>query len=276
MHELSIIILQHNSPHEVTSCLRSLQETWLPEKTEIFVIDNGEQHANKKIPKEAYKNLAIKFFDTPNRGYPNGNNVGLHLADGKYIAIVNPDVTAENNTFKILLEYLKAHPNVGIVAPRLIYPNGITQDNYRKFPGPIDLIIKRTEFLGKLFPQRMRKYLMWDKDPAISEPIDWVTGAFEIIKRELFEKINLPDERYFLFMSDIAICRDAWEIGFEVHFVGDAVAHHGEKRLSSGGIRDIFKKKVLRIHIMDALKYYLAYFWKPLPSKSPSGKERSR
>ncbi len=278
MHELSIIILQHNSPNEVTNCLRSLQKSWLPEKTEIIIIDNGGQQANEKIPKDSYKpleekNINIRFLDIPNKGYPNGNNAGLKVADGKFIAVVNPDITTEHDTIKLLLNYLETHKKVGIVAPRLIYPSGQVQDNYRKFPRLIDLIIKRTPFLLKLFPQRMRRYLMWDKNPTLDEPVDWVTGAFEIVRREVFDTIGFHDEKYFLFMSDIAICRDAWAKGFEVHFVGSAKAHHGEKRLSSGGFRDIFKKKVLRIHIMDAIKYYFAYFLKPIPPESPSGKD---
>lgn len=270
MHTLSIIILQHNSPKETQHCLESLQKAWLPEKTEIIVIDNGGKNANEKISKEAYKHLKVKFFDIPNKGYPNGNNFGLKHADGEYIAFINPDIIVPHDTIKTLLRYFDKHPQVGIVAPRLVYPDGSVQDNYRVFPRFFDLIIKRTAVLRKLFLGRMRQYLMWDKEPTVNEPVDWVTGAFEIIKRECLEKVGNHDERYFLFMSDVAICRSAWDNGYEVHFVGEAQALHNDERLSSGGFMAFFKKKTLRIHVKDALKYYLTYFGKSLPAKSPS------
>jgi N-acetylglucosaminyl-diphospho-decaprenol L-rhamnosyltransferase len=270
MHTLSIIILQHNSPEATESCLRALQQAWLPEKTEIIVVNNGGNQANGKISKEAHQNLKVKFFDIPNKGYPNGNNFGIQHADGKFVAFINPDIITEKDTLKILLDYLEKHSEVGIVAPRLVYPDGTIQDNYRVFPRFLDLIIKRTPFLRKFFPQRMREYLMWDKEPAVNEAVDWVTGAFEVIRRETLEKVGFHDEKYFLFMSDIVLCRKAWEAGYEVHFVGNAQAFHSDERLSSGGFLAFFKKRVLRIHVNDAIKYYFGYLGKGLPAKSPS------
>ncbi len=276
MHTLSIIILQHNSAEATTACLQSLQHAWLPEKTEIIVIDNGGKKANEKIPATAYNVLHVRFFDIPNKGYPNGNNFGIRHADGQYVAFINPDIIVEKNALKVLLGYLEKNPVVGIVAPRLVYPDGSVQDNYRVFPQFFDLIIKRTGFLRKLFPQRMRQYLMWDKNPLINEAVDWVTGAFEIVSHDCLEKTGFHNEKYFLFMSDIEICRKAWEIGYEVHFVGEAHAFHNDERLSSGGFMAFFKKKVLRLHVKDAFQYFFSHFGKSLPRKSPSLAARKR
>ncbi len=273
MHDLSIIILHHNSPESVQACLESLQNAWLPAKTEIVVINNGEKKANIETTLRSHKKLKVCFFDIPNKGYPNGNNFGIRNTDGNYVAFINPDIVVEKNTLKILLNYLENHSNVGIVAPMLVYPDGSVQDNYRVFPRFFDLIIKRTGFLRRLFPQRMRRYLMWDKDPTVNEPVDWVTGAFVIVRRKCLGKVGFHNEKYFLFMSDTEICRKIWEIGYGVHFVGEAHAFHSDERLSSGGLLAFFKKKVLRIHLQDALKYYFNHLGKSLPPKSPSKKQ---
>jgi hypothetical protein len=268
---LSIIIVHHHTPRDVTNCLFSLQQGFLPPDTEIIVVNNGGHQSNKQIDPTACQNLPIKFLDIPNHGFPQANNFALSKTQAKYYAFINPDIVVEPDTIKKLLDYLRTNTQVGIVAPQLRYPDCAIQDNYRVFPNFMDLVIKRTPLLRKKFQNRMRQYLMWDKDPHKNEAVDWVTGAFTMMTHHCLQKIGKKhDDRFFLFMSDVVICRNAWEKGWEVHFVGETRALHNDKRLSSGGILDIFRKKTLRIHIEDAAKYYLRYFGKPLPSNCPS------
>lgn len=267
--------MQHNTPKEVTENFQALKQANLPEKTHFIVVNNGGHNANEKIQKESYEGLDVEFVDIPNKGFPQGNNVGILKTDAKYIAMVNPDIEVNNNTISTLIDYLKDNPKVGIVAPRLIYPNGQTQDNFRVFPRGVDLLIKRIGFLRKLFLGRMRRYLMWDKDPSENEAVDWVTGAFQVVTRKCWEEVGPNSEDYFLFMSDLELCRKAWEKGFEVHYVGKATAGHNESRLSGGGIMDIFKKKTMRIHIKDALIYFKKFFGKKIPKNSPSARNKA-
>lgn len=267
--ELSIVILHHGDPKAVTKNLQALRHAWLPEQTEVLVINNGYRGANAEIPMDPNLNFDLRYFEIENKGYPQGNNYGFEQASGDFLCILNPDVEVEKYTFKALIDSMKDRPQVGICAPRLVYPDGNVQDNYRVFPRAVDLVIKRT-FLRRIFKRRMRKYLMWDKDPYISEPVDWVTGAFQLFSRKSWEALGPNDERYFLFMSDVDICRKAWEKGWEVHFVGEAQALHHDERLSAGGVADFFKKKVMRIHVWDAIKYYLKFRKKELPKNAPS------
>ncbi len=269
--ELSIVILHHGGPLEVTHNLAALAEAVLPLQTEVLVINNGFSGANARIKVPAHHRYELRFFEIENKGYPNGNNFGLHLAKGQFLCILNPDIVVGRETFKVLLNYLKEHPKVGLVGPRLRYPDGTVQDNYRTFPRIFDLIAKRT-FLRRFFPRRMRRYLMWDKNPACSEPVDWLTGAFQIFIRRAWEKVGPNEERYFLFMSDVEICRLMWLKDFEVHFVGATEALHNDGRLSAGGVLDLFRKKTLRIHVKDAVKYYWKWFFRRLPKKAPSGR----
>lgn len=264
--DLSIVILHHGSPKEVTANLQALKSAWLPKKTEVFVINNGYKGANAKIPFDKNLSFDLHYFEIENGGYPQGNNFGLRQAKGKFLCILNPDIEVQKNTFKVLLDYMKAHPRAGIAAPRLRYPDDSIQDNYRTFPRPLDLFIKRT-FLRKIFRNRMRKYLMWDKNAYKSEAVDWLTGAFQLFTRKAWETLKPNDERFFLFMSDVDICRKAWEKGFEVHFVGETEALHNDDRLSSGGVAAFFTKRTMRAHVLDAVRYYWKYLFKALPKK---------
>lgn len=270
MRKLSIIILQHNTPKDVENCLLSLQTSALPPDTDIVVINNGGKQANQKITPSSYSGLHVQFYETPNDGFPKGNNEGLKYTEAEYVAFLNPDIILEGNTISTLLAYLEKNQTVGIVGPQLHYPNGSIQDNYRVFPRLLDLIIKRTDFLRRMFSNRMRTYLMWDKDPNRNEAVDWITGAFIIVTKKCLQDIGNHDERYFLFMSDVAICREAWNKGYEVYFIGQCKALHNDERLSRGGMRDLFRKKILRIHVQDAIRYYLHYLFQKLPKNCPS------
>lgn len=267
--DLSIVILHHGSPKEVSANLKALHAAELPTGTEIFVINNGRRGANEEISSPLFEHAALSFHEIENKGYPQGNNFGFKRVKGDFLCILNPDVVVHKDTFKILLLYLKTHSKVGMVGPRLRYPDGKVQDNYRTFPRPFDLLVKRT-FLRHFFKKRMRKYLMWDKDPQKSEAVDWLTGAFQIMTRSAWNKVGPNDETYFLFMSDVDLCRKAWKKGFEVHFVGETEALHNEGRLSAGGIGALFTKKTMRIHVWDAFRYYRRYLFKGLPRGCPS------
>lgn len=267
--DLSIIILHYGSPKEVTANLQKLRKAWLPERTEVLVINNGRRGANAEIPMDPNPDFDLRYFEIPNKGYPQGNNYGFKQAKGKFLCILNPDIEVEKATFRVLIQYMKDHSEVGIVGPRLVYPDGVVQDNYRVFPRPVDLVIKRT-FLRKIFRWRMKKYLMWEKDTEKSEAVDWLTGAFQLFKRKSWDEIGPNNELYFLFMSDVDICRVAWSRGWEVHFVGETHALHNDERLSAGGITDLLKSKIMRIHVWDAAKYYWRWRNEKFPENAPS------
>lgn len=261
--KLSLVILHTNSPKEVTENLLALKQARLPDATEVLVINNGDPEANARIPVENGlrsdgKAFDLQFFQVPNHGYPAGNNFGLSRAKGEYLCILNPDIEVEPDTFEKLLTYMEAHEKVGLVSPRLVFPNGQVQDNYRTFPSFLDMCVRRIPLLQRLFPARLSRFVMKDMDPESSGPVDWTTGAFQLMTRACWEAIGPKDERYFLFMSDLEICKHAWKEGFEVHFVGSAWALHREERFSDGGVLALFKSWTLRQHLKDALRY----FWK--------------
>jgi len=267
--DLSIVILHYGTPKDVTKNLVALSEAVLPKETEIIIVNNGLSGANNEVKIPKNPNFELKFFEIENKGYPQGCNFGISKSKGEILALLSPDIEVLPETFRVLVDHLSTHPKCGICAPRLRFPNDKIQDNFRVFPCPADQIVKRT-FLRKFFTSRMRKSLMWDKDSTRTEPVDWLTGAFQVFTRKAWDKIGPNDERYFLFMSDVDICRMAWECGFTVDFIGETEARHNETRLSAGGVMDLFRKKTVRIHVLDAVKYYAKYFGKRLPKSCPS------
>ncbi len=263
--ELSIVILHSNTPKDVEMCLRSMRQTWLPPETEIFVINNRVNGANALVPADAWEGLPVRFIEIPQDGYIFGNNFGYQMATGRMIATMNADITLEADTFKRLIAHLDDNRQVGIVAPRLFYPSGNEQDSARRFPTIMELIGRR------IAGHRHERPHFGDQEYA---EVDWVTGAFFLMTRTCLEAIGGHDERFHLFMSDVAICRNAWKHGFHVRQLRDCRATHHEARLSGGNMWRLIRKRTGRIHVKDSLKYFLHYGPQALPPLSPSAKHR--
>ncbi len=264
---LSIVILQTNKPKDATACLAALSKALLPTETEVLVINNGKHLANDAIDPESYATLPnVKFFDLGKDGYVRGNNIGYAHATGKYIATVNADITVEPDTIAKLIEHLENNPDVGIVAPRLIYPDGHEQDSARPFPRPFEMVLRR---LANPNGRKQARIEFGEKD---HEDVDWFVGAMFVMTRACLEKTGGHDPRYYLFMTDVILCRESWNAGMKVRQLRDAKATHNESRLSRGGLLTLLKKKTGRAHIKDSLRYFLQYLGKPLPPLSPSSR----
>ncbi len=261
--KLSIVILHTNKPQDATQCLRSLQKARLPKETEIFCINNGGKNANERVEKTAAEGLPVTFIELPRDGYVYGNNQGYHRATGDYIATVNADITLHENTMEQLLDYMERHPNVGIAAPRLIYPDGHEQDSARPWPSMGELLWRRL-----VNPNTNRNaHVTFNHD---AEEVDWITGAMFLMTRACLEATGGHDERYFLFMSDITMCRETWKHGMRVVQLRDAKAIHNDARLSKGGLLTMLKKRTGRAHLKDALMYFWLYGGRRAPAGSPS------
>jgi N-acetylglucosaminyl-diphospho-decaprenol L-rhamnosyltransferase len=263
--DLSIVILQTNKPKDATNCLAALQHARLPAQTEILMINNGGHDANEQIDPASYAGLPIRFIELPRDGYVFGNNAGYKESKGAYIATVNADITVKPDTIEKILAHMKAHPECGIAAPRLFYPDGTEQDSARPFPSLLELIWRR------LINPNAHKHTRTTFSKEYEE-VDWITGAMLIMTRKCLEVTGGHDPRYFLFMSDITMSREAWKAGLGTHQLRDASAIHNEARLSRGGLLQLLKKRTGRAHIKDALSYFLKYSGRPKPKLSPSGR----
>jgi len=267
---ISIIIVNFKSEEFLEKCLKSIQK--FPPKCsyEIIIVDNNSGTDPNKFGKISRNYISEKNFkfikSAKNLGYGQGNNLGVKKSKGDFIVILNPDIEIKKGTLDILLKFLQKNSTVGIVGPKLLYPDGKVQDSFRRFPNPPDLIIKRIGFLRKLFHKRMVNFLMWDNDFEKEIEVDWVVGAFMMIRKNAWNKVGGFDPRFFLFFEDTDLCKKMWQKGFKVYFNPHCEALHNHDRLSeTSSLKDFFMKKTFRMHIISAAKYF--FKWRSLVRK---------
>src|SRR5690606_20381534 len=100
---------------------------------EIIVVDNASNDGSPESVRQRFPGVRL-IENSENLGFAAANNRGLRDAGGRVMVLLNPDTTVPPGTLEVLFDYLNAHPDTGVVGPRLIYPDGSTQPSRRRFP----------------------------------------------------------------------------------------------------------------------------------------------
>ncbi len=259
--KVSAVMLNYNSKYFPKMCVESFYRGKMNFKFEFIAVDNASTDPISLgyLEKAAEKGLVEYIRSDVNLGFGGGNNLGAKNAHGKYVLILNPDIFVNEDSVQKMVDYMEAHPEVGVLGPKLVYPDGTVQDSCRRNMNFSDLVIKRT-FLKKLplFKKRVAKYTMEDFDHDKITEVDLLVGACFMIPRDVYEKAGGFDKRYFLFMEDFDLCREIHKLGKKIVYFPEVEVTHNHKRLSGGSIFKLLGKKVFWLHIESALKY----FWK--------------
>lgn len=265
--KLSCIIVNWNLKYLPRLCIEALKRSKTDFPFEIIVVDNDSHDESLEYLEQMHKKGEITLVHSgANLGYGRANNLGAKYAKGKYLLVLNPDISVETDTLQKMVEYMDKNSDIGLLGPQLYFFNGQIQDSCRRFMRPMDLVIKRTPLQRfKFFKKRVEQYVMADFDHSKTQEVDLVTGACFMTPKTVFEHVKGFDERYFLFMEDADLCRKIWEAKKKVVYFPSARALHYHKRLSGGNIFSLLRQKVFWIHLNSAAKYFWKWKGKKLP-----------
>ena len=261
--DLSIIILNYKSKAKLINCLDSIRRSDLSGiSSEIIVVDNASSEDLSFL--KDYP--GVKLVVSPkNIGMGGGNNLGLKIASGEHILVLNPDTVISERAIPTLLSYLKAHREVGLVGPKISYPDGTLQTSCSRFPSFFMPILRRT-FLGDYFKDVRDKFTMSDYDHRSIRPVDWLMGSCLMFRKN----ITLPsgeiftphfDERFFMYFEDTDLARQFWTKGLRVVYNPEATIVHDHGRLSAKHpwYIAIWRDKITWVHIGSWFKYFIKW-----------------
>ncbi len=256
---VSAIVVTTWTPKDAVKCVQALLQQTIAQDIEILVIDNHSEDDSIGTLRARYgRHPQVRLLESNrNRGYGGGNNYAAQYACGEYLLIINPDNELEPEGLERMVRIFQEDPSIGILAPKLAFPDGRVRESARAFPSLFDVCIKRT-FLQYIFPGRLRRYLQTDAPNPPLRDVDWVVGACLFFRQDFFAQLGGFDERFFLFFEDMDLCRRCRLAGKRVVYVSSIVARDRKQRLSGGGFFSLLLRKTGRIHIASALKY----FWK--------------
>ncbi|MFH1486042.1 MAG: glycosyltransferase family 2 protein, partial [Chloroflexota bacterium] len=176
------------------------------------LVDNCSSDGSVEMVKSEFPQVVL--IESPvNGGYAYANNIGLRWAGfcqddcepPKHALLLNPDTTVPAHALRTMLDFIDAHPEVGIVGPKLVRPDGsLDLACRRSFPSP-EVAFYRMLGLSRRFPQsrRFARYNLTYLDPDAMAEVDSVVGAFMLVKREAIEDVGLLDEAFFMYGEDL-------------------------------------------------------------------------
>jgi len=231
--DISVVIVGWNARNYLELCLESLAEAPPRRTMEIFVVDNASTDGSAEMIEARFPH--VKLIKSPeNLGFAKGNNVAIRQCQGRYIALVNPDVIVFPGCLDALADFLDRHPKVGNVGPRVLNPDRTLQSSCRRFPTLWNNFCSATALASKFkrsrfFAGEHMFYFAHDRTLAV----DVLVGCFSMIRRETFDAVGLLDEDLFMYGDDVDWCRRCWNAGWEVVFFPGAQAIHDRGKITA-------------------------------------------
>ena len=163
-----------------------------------------------------------------NRGFAAGNNAGIARTSGRHLLLVNPDAFAQGGSVGRLVEYLDAHPEVGVAAPLLHNLDGSLQDNaYRRFPNLVTLFVDYCAPLAfAIRGTRLDPHNLDRRRLDLPRPIAHATGAVLLVRAEAAQDAGPLDERYFMYLEETEWQQRIRAAGWRIDIVPHAVFVH--------------------------------------------------
>jgi GT2 family glycosyltransferase len=256
--DLSIIIVNWNVKELLDACLQSLltaAQATPRLAVEIIVVDNASSDGSPQMVRDRFPQVRL-IASQENLGYAKGNNVGVGAAQGRYLFLLNPDTFVQLDTLGRLVEYMDAHPEVGVLGPQLLWPDGSIQSSRRRFPTPGSLFWEST-LLGQWFPENryIRRYHLADQPATQPQKVDWVVGAAILIRYEAWQQVGPIEQDFFMYFEETDWCRRSAESGWETHYLPAAQVTHYEGKSSE----QVAAARTLRFQ-RSKLRYTRKYF----------------
>jgi len=236
--DLSVVIVNWNVCDLLRRCLHSILSSIqypVPSSQhpvpsiEIIAVDNGSADGSVAMVQAEFPQVHV-IVNAENRGFPAANNQGLAIARGRYILLLNPDTEIVGDTLAAMLAFADAHPDVGLVGPQLLYPDGSVQSSRRRFPTLATGFFEST-WLQPCAPHRLlERYEFLDQPDDVAQDVDWLYGAALMARREAIEQVGPMDEGFFMYSEELDWCRRFRETGWRVVYLPAAqIVHHEGK-----------------------------------------------
>jgi len=217
---LSIIILNWNGGQVLQDCLASIYDHPASLSFEVIVVDNASTDGSPERATARFPQVRL-LRNERNLGFAAGNNRGMAVARGRYFLFLNNDTLVLDGALDALVAEAQAHPEAGIIGPKLLNPDGSLQRSCGTFPGLLTEFLDQT-MLHRLFPL----YKMGYRAYQAPREVDWVTGACMLVRREVYEQIGGLDEGFHMFLEDVDWCLRARQAGWKVWYTSRARVVH--------------------------------------------------
>lgn len=255
MIDLDIVIVNWNTGPQLRDCLQSIllaSPASVLSLRQCIIVDNastdGSANGLEVLP------LPLTMIrNHENKGFAAACNHGAKAGESEYILFLNPDFRLFPDSLVKALRFLdeKLNEHVGILGIQLVDEKGVIQRNTARFPTPKSLFYQMLG-LDRLWPRRFPSHFKTNWDHRESREVDQVTGAFNLVRRKVFEELKGFDERFFMYFEDLDFAYRARQAGWTSYYLADTQAFH-----YGGGASNQVKSRRLS-YVLNSRALYVA------------------
>ncbi|MEO8128595.1 MAG: glycosyltransferase family 2 protein [Bryobacteraceae bacterium] len=224
--EVSVVIVSFNTRDLLRSCLETLERESDGIAYEAVIVDNVSRDQSAEMVEREFPRH--KLLRSPvNLGFAAANNLAFPHCRGRYVALLNSDAFLKPGALRLAVERMDHDPGAGLAGGRLVGRDGSWQPSARLFPSPLNDFLLLSG-LSMRYPQSRffgRVDRTWAA-PSEAAQVDWVPGAFSLIRRTVLEEVGYFDEQFFLYYEEVDLCRRIKAKGHTIWYWPDVIVEH--------------------------------------------------
>jgi GT2 family glycosyltransferase len=241
--DLTIIIPSYNTRRLLRDCLYSIYDHTHSVTFEVICLDDNSPDSSAAMVAAEFPQVTL-VRNQVNQFYVRNNNLGLKMSAARYACLLNSDTRLVGNAFQALVTYMDDNPEVAACGPKLLNPDGSVQHCIRHFSGPATMVLQALNW-HKLFPRSRfaDRYYATRFDYSKAQPVDSIGTTAYVLRRSTWENAGMLDERFRLFVSDLAYNFMLKQKGYIVHYTPCAeIIHYGSQSVNQkaeSSLRDL-------------------------------------
>lgn len=246
--KVSIVVITWNQLANLKKCLGSIFRFYDPEY-ELIVVDNNSTDGTIDFLKSTGK-INHLILNDRNYGVAFARNQGMRVASGDYVLLLDDDAMLLDSVIHRVIKYMDAHPDIGLLGPRLVGEESTVQISARKFPTLMSFCVRFWHTVIGIKVAGTTSYSYGELN--IVHEVDWVIGACQFIRKNVLGKVGFLDEGYFYGYEDVDFCRRIWLASLKVVYHPEFTVFHKYQRKSAKGFYSNLQKQ----HVKSLLRYF--------------------
>ncbi|MGO4821852.1 MULTISPECIES: glycosyltransferase family 2 protein [unclassified Flavobacterium] len=217
------LVIYKNDRKQLLDAIRSFLNTDLNVK--LVLVDNSPTDELKDI---IIDSRAEYIHNPSNPGYGSTHNIAIrkYSEKTKYHLILNPDIYYSVGVVEDIIDFMDNDCNIGLVMPKVLYPDGNIQYLAKLIPSPFVFFARRFLPVSGIKRKIIEKFeLRFSGYDTIME-VPYLSGCFMVFRTEALKKINGFDENIFMHMEDLDITRRCYDAGFKTLFYPNQIVYH--------------------------------------------------
>jgi len=267
--DLSIVVVSYNTKKLTRQCIETVLNTISGIKYEIIIIDNASSDGSTSVLLDLSKNTKKVgiILNKNNVGFGAANNQGIMESKGRYVLLLNSDTIMSSEILPQMIEWMDMNPEIGISTCSLLNEDGSLQGTGGYFPTLPRvfswMIVQDLPFVDRFIkpfhPMKEKSIIKGKQFYRSQKELDWVTGAFFLINRNVFTDVPGFDEDYFMYTEEVDFCYRAKQCGWKVvyhprwsiiHLGGASGTKESAVLREFDGVKLFYKKHYSRLHMI--------------------------